>query len=154
MPDGYDLSRQEEIELTRERVRAIREKGLFADLAAERKANRKKRKNIGTIVDEKKRKRSGFLGLLKPHRPDGELKTLEIFASYWQNKRKEELLAVEGDISYTEIVSDLNRVEAMLDEIRTFKVQRENSAERPIPNQPTGCPFSEGNGYVSLTDDH
>jgi len=154
MPDGYDLSRQEEIELTRERVRAIREKGLFADLAAERKANRKKRKNIGTVVDEKKRKRSGFLGLLKPHRPDGELKTLEIFASYWQNKRKEELLAVEGDISYTEIVSDLNRVEAMLDEIGTFKVQRKNSAERPIPNQPTGCPFSEGNGYVSLTDDH
>ncbi|QIP68359.1 putative RNA-dependent RNA polymerase [Phoma matteucciicola ourmia-like virus 1] len=152
-PEGYDLSRQEEVEATLERVRAVRERELFRGLPAERRKNAKLRKRMP--VDEPKdgsfRKKKGLLAILKPKRPREEESTLLIFALRWERKRKEELLAAEGDVVSHTIVSDLSRIGAFVDEIRTFKEQRK-CQRGPIAQRPPGCLSSRDDGYVSLAD--
>nr|WAK75256.1 MAG: RNA-dependent RNA polymerase [Narnaviridae sp.] len=154
MPDGYDLTRREEAEATRQRVRVVREQGLFIPLPAERRRNAKARKKI-PVVEPTKRTRKGLYTLLKPKKPREDKSTLLIFASHWQNKRKEELHAAEGDVVACTIVSDLSRINAFVDEIRAFKVQRKAVSEAPKLLVPSGgCPFLRGDGFVSFTDDH
>jgi len=46
--------------------------------------------------------------------------------------------------------SDLKPIWRMLDLIKTRKLNKEN-ADRTIPDSPLGDPFSEGEGYVSLS---
>jgi hypothetical protein len=151
MPDGYDLTREEEATVTLERVRVIRSRRLYEGLAAEKRKNAKVRKSIGAEPDQKGRKRSGFLSILKPHRPPEENNVLLCFASAWKNKRMEELLAVEaGDVSHT-YPSDLTRIELCLDLIKTFKDKR-NESQAQTPSALRGVPFGNGAGFVSLTD--
>jgi len=152
IPDGYHLNLADQAAAIQERVREVRDKGLFIPLPAEKRRNSKLRKKI-QVIEPEKRLRKGLLKLLKPNKPREEDYVLSIFASAWEKKRKEELLAAEGDVVTHTIVSDLSRINAFVDEIRTFKEQRKR-AVRPqnFSPPPGGCPFSKGDGFVSLTD--
>jgi hypothetical protein len=152
VPDGYDLSRQDQVEATLDRVREIREGELFRGLHAERRRNAKARRRI-PLIESQGGTRKGLAITLKPKKPRTDESTLLIFAVRWEKKRKEELHAAEGDVVGYTIVSDLSRIGAFVDEIRTFKEQRK-SQRGPIAQRPssTGCPPSKGDGYVSFAD--
>jgi hypothetical protein len=100
MPDGYDLSREEEAAATLERVREVRQKRLFSGLNSKVNNNRKVRKAIAIVTPES-RPRKGVVAALKPKKPrDGDY-VLQCFASRWDRKRKEELLAADSGFEFT-----------------------------------------------------
>jgi len=160
MPEGYYLTREEEVEATLQRVRVIRERRLYVDLAKEKQANAKIRRAISPAVQDERRKIS-LHKLVKPTKPTRKTYVLGIFASYWKKKRMEELLAAEpSDVSYT-YPSDLSRINLCLDLIKTFKDKR-NKSQAPSTSilmdwlHGWSCwddPFRNDCGYVSLTDD-
>jgi hypothetical protein len=153
MPDGYDLSRADEVEATLQRVRVIRERSLFSGLSQERKTNAKIRRKIKAVPNEGGC-RTGLLKSLKPHRPDEKDRVPVCFVSYWEKKRKEALLAVDPpDVFTFTHPSDLSGIELCLDLINAFKQKRRGQAQNPPPHSPAvRCPFSEGDGFVSLAD--
>jgi len=175
VPDGYDLSREEEVAATLERVREVREKRLFEGLAVRKQAATKQRKKIG-ISPPKERPRKGVVALLRRKTNGVEDHVLSIFARRWEQKRKEDLLAAEMvGVEPLTIVSDLSRVEACLDEIKAFKDKRKGSQAHTPPTTTSTFDLSlhreseivrlrcrplldlsedeEDSGYVSLTDE-
>nr|UJQ92000.1 MAG: putative RNA-dependent RNA polymerase [Botourmiaviridae sp.] len=152
-PDGYDLSRREEVAATLERVRVIRDRDLFKPLPAERRKNANIRKGIEVKCEERSRRR-GLLRLLKPKKPADENNTLLIFASAWEKKRKEELLAADPWEETHSYPSDLSGIDRMVDQIKTFKDKRNGSqAHTTSVSSGERSEFVMNSDYVSLTDD-
>jgi len=166
MPDGYDLSREEEVASIRDRVTAIRSGTLWRDLAAEKKKNARLRKKIGVSECERPA-RKGLYRLLKKKKPREDPVVLECCASSWEKKRKTELVRADQDVckfSFTahcpinpftadlKALQGLSSICGLQQMIKTFKDKRNKDA-RPKPSRPSGCPISEGIGYVSLAGD-
>ncbi|QKI79869.1 RNA-dependent RNA polymerase [Erysiphe necator associated ourmia-like virus 39] len=162
MPDGYDLSREDEIASIRDRVTAIRAGDMWKGLAAEKKRNSKIRRTV--VVSEcKQPARKGLYKLLKKKKPAEETMILSCFASAWQKKRKETLTLADKDLfefNFTRhcrlnpFTADLGKLYGLSSicglqqMIKTFKDKRKGA--RPQPPSPSGCPFSRGDGFVSL----
>nr|BDF97666.1 RNA-dependent RNA polymerase [Erysiphe necator associated ourmia-like virus 69] len=148
-PVGFSITRDEEATALAQRVRQVRERESYKHIPAELKRINVLRKQVKSRVREGKCKP---LALLKPApRPEREDVVLSIFARFWEQKRKEELLAADPPEEVNLPPTDLSRIEFMLDLIRTDKKR----LDRPITSGPPpgGCPFSKGNGYVSLSDE-
>jgi len=148
-PVGFSLTREEEATALTQRVRQVRERGSYKGIPAELKRINVLRKRVTSHVSDKK---CHPLAILKPkQKPDREDVVLSIFARFWEWKRKEELLAADPREEVNLPPTDLSRIEFMLDLIRHDKKR----LDRPITSGPPpgGCPFSKGNGYVSLSDE-
>lgn len=151
VPDGFDLSRTEQIATLRREVKKARECKAWSTVRAENIAAKKKRKNISSIPGGQKGK---FLSILKVRRTIQRETVLSCWVREWESNKREELRIIEAHDTPGIIVSDLCRIEAMLDHIKAFKVQRKlESGHIPSQLDPSSCPFSKGDGYVSLTDD-
>jgi hypothetical protein len=149
-PVGFFLTREEEATALTARVKQVRERCLYKNIPAELKRINVLRKQVKSKESEKKCKP---LALLKPaKKPAREDSVLSIFARAWEWKRKEENLAVDPREEVNLPPSDLSRIGFMLDLI---KLEKKKRLDRPISSGPPpgGCPFSQGNGYVSLSDE-
>jgi len=145
VPDGYDLSREEEVASLLDRVTAIREGNLFRNLAAEKKRNARRRKNI-KVSECEKFARKGLYKLLKKNKPREEPTVLACFASTWEKKRKEQLALADKDVfSFTftkhcrsnpftadlDLLRGKSSIVGLQQMIKTFKDKRK--VVRPIP---------------------
>nr|UTQ48834.1 RNA-dependent RNA polymerase [Monilinia fructicola botourmiavirus 4] len=149
VPAGYDLTREEENATLDREVEKARAKGVWRNLYSEKKQLCKRRKAITSVPDEKKR---SVLSILKVKKNHSVQTTLSVYVNEWYNKIKTELLAADPpDAPLEQWVSDLSGIERILDRIKLFKDKRKQEC-RPIPSElpPGSCPFSKGDGYVSL----
>lgn len=117
LPEGYDLSREEEAAVINRRVEWIRKCELYKDLPREARVIRAARKAVRAIAPERMPRR-GLLKVLRPKAPSSEKYTLRIFADEWKNKRMEDMHAALDMSNPLTIVSDLSRVSAIVDEIK------------------------------------
>ncbi|QKI79888.1 RNA-dependent RNA polymerase [Erysiphe necator associated ourmia-like virus 58] len=146
-PDGYDLTREEEDCAIGLEVQRVRERGAWKALPSEKRKNTAARKAVRSELCSRLKPFS----LLRKKEPDGKERVLLCLARAWEKKVKNEIFLAEPVEYPCLIVSDFSRIAAFEDEIKAFKDKRKGV--RPIPSEPLGgCPFSRGDGYVSLTD--
>jgi hypothetical protein len=146
MPDGFELSRHEIAEAVAAEVARVKKYQFWKPLFEEARALRRRRKNVLAVPPEGK-KYSKLLSILKPKRPVREPVVLSVLARYWENKRKESLLAGEAHSTPELIVSDLSGVDRLIDSIRYWK---ETGGRPKVPPLPDGsAPLGE---FVSLSD--
>jgi len=98
LPDGYEMTRIEEAEVIRERVRAIRKSKIFLEAKAIRARNASKRKKIRAEKCEELSIRAS-IQILKPKRPREETLTLKCLADAWEKKRKEDLARADREVT-------------------------------------------------------
>jgi len=144
----FTLTREEESRVLEAEVASIKERKAWVPLYAQKRKLERMRKHLTPVYERKPLRK--LWESLTPDAPDRERRTLSCFARYWENKRKEELLAEETHDRPAMIVSDLSGIGAIVDSIRAWRIKK---GVRPITLQPTGCPFSKGDGYVSFTDE-
>jgi hypothetical protein len=165
MPDGFRLTREETIEAIHCEVDRVREREWWKPLHKQKKACRDLRRKACVVTPEK-RTRKGLYALLKAKKPEREQSVLSVLARFWENKRKKELLQEEEatkGFTFTShsvlspFTADLDalrkcrsKADVTVQLLKTFNTKRKGV--RPIPSDPSGCPFSRGDGYVSLTD--
>lgn len=127
VPDGYDLSREEEAAVLRREVDRVREKRIWADLPSEKKRLAGIRKSIkaepGLELPGRK-----IWRLLQPKRKPPRETVLRCFAREWETKRKEALLADEGGDEAALPPSDLSGIGRMIDAIKAWKLTNEKGA--------------------------
>lgn len=168
MPDGYDLTREEEAEALTEEVIRVRQLRLFEGLHDERKTLKKKRLAIPIVVAAIPDRR--VYKVLRPKKTIAEERTLRIFVSKWENKQKEELIRADERSGYvfpypsSYPVLDQSKIEHLSEMIKAFKDKRKQQAPSPSAWDPVimdevchidyrpWCPISEGIGVVSLAD--
>lgn len=158
-PEGFEIGRERKDELLLERVREVRAGKLFESVIKTNSHNSKKRKEMPVVDRGAKlfKYRGGYMKALK-NRPTSVEHTLKIFADDWEKSRMKKLLAAEPcDMPYI-IVSDLSRINAFIDEIKTFKDKRKELAHNSLPcsdpcyvrGEEHGTLFGNGVEYVSL----
>lgn len=147
VPDGYDLTREEEFEVLTLEVEKVRKGRRWLAIPGEKKANRAIRRVMSVVTPKSVRK--GLFSVLKPKRPSRENLTLRCFARVWERKRKEELLADETYSPPGMIVSDLSGINAIVDAIKAWKIQRKTGSQEHSASAFTGDCFGS---YVSLAD--
>lgn len=163
VPDGYDLSREEEDAVVLSEVQRIRERRLYVGLAAEARRLRDERKRVGVVYDES-RLRRGKHKILRPIKTNPGNTVLCVLARAWENKRKEEVLAGEPLVQFTFTApSSLNpfisenwpfrpsgrKIDVLVKEIKTFKKRRQ--AHSFCTESISGL-SARADGYVSLAD--
>nr|QUE49111.1 MAG: RNA-dependent RNA polymerase [Sclerotinia sclerotiorum ourmia-like virus 5] len=163
VPAGYDLTREEENATLEREVEKAREKGVWRTLYQEKKQLLKRRRAVEAIAGEGKFR--GIMRTLKVKKNHSQETTLAVFVNEWYNKQRNRLIGQEpmrftftshGPLNpFTAPLSEmygLSSISAFQVMIKSFKDKRKGV--RPIPSDlPSGrCPFSENDGYVSLTD--
>jgi len=137
------------------RVEEIRDKRLYEPLASEQRVRRKLLKKL-PVVPGLNSSRRFVTKEFRKKRPVGEDRTLSVLASYWRNKRKEQLLAetevldpYPSDVLVFdgEFCSPWVQIRALL------KTYKENSARSPPEAVVTSVsidpdPFSDGSGWI------
>nr|UYL95390.1 MAG: RNA-dependent RNA polymerase [Tonghua Narna tick virus 2] len=122
LPDGYDLSRRDEVVVLHREVDRARDLGLWHGLNAQKKKAINIRKEIKAIPGERLPGRK-IWKLLQPKKTSPVKTTLSCFAREWEKQRKEALLADDAGDDPLMIVSDLSGIERMLDTIRYMKTK-------------------------------
>nr|WAK77777.1 MAG: RNA-dependent RNA polymerase [Botourmiaviridae sp.] len=123
LPDGYDLSREEEVAVLRREVDRARDERRWVGLAQEKKRLTKKRKETKASPGERLPGRKIFK-MLQPKPTIPVETTLLCFAKEWEKKRKE---ALRADSVYNDppiIVSDLSGIDRLVDAIKYWKKER------------------------------
>jgi len=149
MPDGYDLSRQEEFDVLTTEVARARKSERWKPLFEEKQKLSACRKVAK--VETVKERGFKYFAVMKAQKPSLERRTLRCFARAWETKRKEELLADDAHDPPGMIVSDLSGINAMIDAIRYMKKKTGSQAQKH-PVLTMDDPFGNGCGFVSLTD--
>lgn len=164
VPAGYDLTREEENATLCREVEKAREKGVWRTLYQEKKQLLKRRRAVEAIAGKGTHFR-GVMRTLKVKKNHSQETTLAVFVNEWYNKQRNWLIGQEprrftftshGPLNpFTAPLSEmygLSSISAFQVMIKSFKDKRKGV--RPIPSDLSKdrCPFSENDGYVSLTD--
>nr|WPR16841.1 MAG: RNA-dependent RNA polymerase [Moss associated botourmia-like virus 28] len=132
-PCDYDLTRDEEIKVVNERVAWYQDCG------------RKPRKPAKHVIKLQASVLSLSQALKKPKPLSDEL-TLKILADRWKEKKKQELREADSVRESKLIVSDLSPINALIDEIRKYKIL--SGLEYGPP--PGGVVFDHHADYLSV----
>nr|WAK75309.1 MAG: RNA-dependent RNA polymerase [Narnaviridae sp.] len=97
MPDGYDLTVEEEAAVIRQRVRAIRDSGDFHEARSRKTKNAARRKKVKGEYGGRLTGREIFKRL-QPKKPTEENNVLLCLASEWEKKRKENLARADREV--------------------------------------------------------
>jgi len=116
LPEGYGLSREEEVEVLTREVNRARDERRWSQLATEKRRLTEQRKEIRAEPGERLPGRKIYK-LLQPKKPAKEDTILSCFALEWENKRKEVLRADSVCDDPPMIVSDLSGIGRMIDAI-------------------------------------
>lgn len=146
-PVDFTLTREEEGRVISAHVQQIRDDQSWRPLFAQKRRLRKAR--MATKVVHSNIPERSLWKLLTPERNHTEKTTLSCLARYWENKRKEELLATEAHEHPGLIVSDGTRINAMIDAIKYQRQVKTGDRQQPQPSH-VDDPFSNGCGFVSL----
>jgi len=98
LPDGYGLTKLEEAEVIRQRVRAIRLSKEFLDVKAINANNAASRKKLKAVKCGELSVRAS-IRVLEPKKPREETLTLKCLADTWERKRKEELARADREVT-------------------------------------------------------
>jgi len=123
LPDGYNLSREEEAAVLTREVSRARAEGRWRDLNAEKKRLTFVRKGINALPGEELPGRKIWKLLQPKNKPTRET-VLQCFAREWESKRKEALLADDTYDDPSLIVSDLSGIGRITDAIKAWKESR------------------------------
>jgi len=142
LPEGYDLSRGEEVEVLIREVNRARDEKLWSRLAAEKRKLTDIRKDITAEPGERLPGRKIYK-LLQPKKTIRRETILSCFAREWEKKRKEALLADSAFDDPPMIVSDLSGIGRIADAIKYWKIKRVGVCA------PSGeCLFPPGDGDI------
>nr|WAK75327.1 MAG: RNA-dependent RNA polymerase [Narnaviridae sp.] len=122
LPEGYGLTREEEVVVLTREVNRARDERRWSRLAAEKKRLTESRKEIKAIPGERLPGRKIYK-LLQPKKPAKEDTTLSCFALEWEKRRKETLLADSACDDPPMIVSDLSGIGRIVDAIKYWKLK-------------------------------
>lgn len=123
LPEGYDLSRGEEVEVLIREVNRARDERSWSRLAAEKRKLTDIRKDITAEPGERLPGRKIYK-LLQPKKTIQRETILSCFAREWEKKRKEALLADSTFDDPPMIVSDLSGIGRIVDAIKYWKMKR------------------------------
>lgn len=163
LPEGFSLSRDEINEAVSARVQRLKECESWRPLFANARKNKEIRASISAIPSEVKRPLRGFYSILRPKKPKREDTVLSCLARFWENKRKEELLAGECCSRFSDRgpVLDEPRIQWLASVAREFKQKKQRQQDQ-IASAFTFLPFHDGfegywcspfwGGFVSLSD--
>jgi len=146
VPDGFWLSREEQVATIDREVERVRERCLWKSVLARNSYTKAWSKRVATL--KKAPRYSHAARALRWKKSPEREKTLAIFVRRWIEKKYEELLSVDPTpVCTSQVVTDFSRVEFILDEIRTFKDKRNVDRPKPLPFEGSGPA-----GFVSLSD--
>jgi len=138
MPDGYDLTREEEAATLRREVERAREDELWSGLHAQKKRARSLKKDQRALPGVKLPGRK-IWKLLQPKKTIPMETTLSCFAKEWKSKRMEALRAVSTGDDPPLIVSDLSGIDRLIDTIKYWKKTKEKvgvcAVEAPVQGE-------------------
>jgi hypothetical protein len=144
LPDGYDLSREEEVAVLRREVDRARDKEVWRSLPAEKKRMTQVRKEIPANPGERLKGRQ-IWKMLKPKYTSPRPTTLLCFAREWETQRKEALRAVSAHDDPPMIVSDLSGIDRLVDAIKYWKKTKEKAGVCALV-----APVHDETDFVSL----
>jgi len=124
VPDGYDLTREEEAATLRREVERAREEESWIGLHNQKKKAREVKKEMLVLPGERLPGRK-IWKLLQPKKTVPLETTLSCFAKAWELKRKEALLADSTGDDPPLIVSDLSGIDRLIDTIKYWKKTKE-----------------------------
>nr|WAK77785.1 MAG: RNA-dependent RNA polymerase [Botourmiaviridae sp.] len=142
-PEGYDLSREEEVRLINERVDEVREKAIRLFSRGEEGDGRIAYIPPKRIRELRETRSWRFVKYEK--KPEREQRTtLRLLARYWEAKQKERLVEVEGWSPPTMVIGPTDdpsgrsgsRVNAMVDAIRAFRNAKDLQCDPITPVLP------------------
>lgn len=142
VPDGYSLSRGEEIDAIDREVVRIRSFGLWEPLHGQRRALRAQRKLVRA---EEVKGGPSFQRILRRKQPLAEESVLSILADQWHEKIKESLRVARPDVFFDH-PSDQSPVGFITDLIKQHKERRVEI----VPSAPSGGFGWKQSDYVSL----
>jgi len=131
LPDGYGLSREEEVAVLRREVQRARDEERWTDLYSQRKKRKVQQREMLALPGERLPGRK-IWKLLQPKKTTPLETTLSCFAREWEQKRKEALLADSAFDDPTMIVSDLSGIDRLVDSIRYWKKTKEMLGVRAV----------------------
>lgn len=96
-PDDFCLSREESYSVVSQEVDRVRASGTWKSLASEKETLRKRRKKIKSVqVGPADRKTASRVLHMNRTKPERTAYVMSCLVRYWENKRKEAFLAVDG----------------------------------------------------------
>nr|WAK77968.1 MAG: RNA-dependent RNA polymerase [Botourmiaviridae sp.] len=122
VPDGYDLTREEEAAVLRREVKRAREDESWAGLHKQKRKARQTKREMLALPGERLPGRK-IWKMLQPKKTIPVETTLSCFARAWELQRKEALLADSAPDDPPMIVSDLSGIDRLIDAIKYWKTK-------------------------------